>query len=48
LVLEGVDDRYSLWPDESGIVTISVQKDRQVWIAINFVEKLKELVPPID
>ena len=31
-----------------GIVTKSVSQDRKVWIEFNFVERLMEIVPPIE
>ncbi len=39
---------YDIWPDEMGIVTMSASHDRQIWIEFNFVERLKEVVPPLE
>ncbi|MCZ6706030.1 MAG: protein kinase [Bacteroidetes bacterium] len=45
-VLKDVDT-YELWPDESGILTLSTRERREAWMEFEFLERLKEIVPPL-
>lgn len=39
---------YDLRADEAGVFTYRATANGEAWIEFNFVDRLKEIVPPLD